>query len=204
VATKHPATKAASNVEKPSEDDLRAARVRELLGRLGMTQMALADASGGAFTREAANKIANGVNKATTVKIVQGLAVAFGLEVQDMIDFLDGKLSVADAIARRGRPKGPRIESPSGRYTNLEAAVIYARASNMREDAIREVESVSLDATQDLTVDDYVAMIRTVAARMKRDEAAPHLAAEREAQSASAIKQAREEHKAAKAAKASR
>lgn len=66
-----------------------------------MTQQEVAERSAGNLLRETVNKVENDVNKATTDQVRGGLAAAFGVDRDTLAAYLDGQVSLDDALARR-------------------------------------------------------------------------------------------------------
>ena len=81
-----------------------AERVRELRKALGMTQEGLGERGG--KDRVVITHIENGHNKASSMALRVALAKGFDLSIEDMNAYLDGEISVRQAL-RRVR-SGPR------------------------------------------------------------------------------------------------
>lgn len=84
--------------------------VKSLRTRIGISQESLAKASGGVLSREVVTKIELGKNKASTYRIREGLATAFGVSQHQMAAYLDGQMPIDELLAHR--------ESRSANMTN--------------------------------------------------------------------------------------
>ena len=105
-------------------------RIKALRKALGLTQDALADRGG--LERVEISNLESGRNQATSVRILKGLAKGLGLDLQATSDFVDGLLSVEDAVAKiQSAGKQP---SPT---RNLAADL--ARGIGVSQRAIAEV-----------------------------------------------------------------
>lgn len=110
-------------------------RVRALRAALKMTQEQLADASG--LDRVEVSNLEVGRNQATSTRILKGLARGFGLDLQAMSDFVDGALSVEEAVQLRGAGgAGPQSSDP---YPARVHAAKLADEDGVQEAAIRAV-----------------------------------------------------------------
>lgn len=129
-------------------------RPEALRKRLGLTQAQVADRAG--LRRDEVTKVETGANKATSARVRDGLARAFGVSVDDLVRYLDGALEL-DALglpAPGAAPaEGPRVERPGGALD----AVLWDAADRSRHtladvDAVRSVLSseVSLSTRTDV------------------------------------------------------
>jgi transcriptional regulator with XRE-family HTH domain len=87
---------------QPDEDGTTSvigSRVRELRAALRLTQEQLA-AAGGLPDRVRVAKVESGKNQASSYAMRNALAKGFGLCIDDFDAYLDGRLAVADAVAR--------------------------------------------------------------------------------------------------------
>ena len=106
-------------------------RVRALRKGTGQTQEQLADAGG--LERVEVVNVESGRNQLTSVRVLRGLALGFGISVDDMIALVDGTLPVEDALARRGRQRsaGPVSTragaTPLGEHRDWPAASAAAQ-----------------------------------------------------------------------------
>ena len=103
-------------------------RLRALRKKIGITQEALA-AKGGLDRVEVSN-LESGRNQATSVRILRGLAIGFGLSLQDTADFIDGQLDVETALGRVGRPPLPRAARETAAALAREIGVSEVRVRN--------------------------------------------------------------------------
>jgi transcriptional regulator with XRE-family HTH domain len=110
-------------------------RLRELRKGLRLTQVQLAERSG--LARIEIVNLESGRNQATSIRVLRGLAQGFGLPVQDMVDFIDGVLTPASALAK---VKG--ISDPIARRA---AAATLAREDGIDEAVIKAVLAEPLD-----------------------------------------------------------
>lgn len=81
--------------------------VRQMRRQLGMTQDALAEASG-LVDRTRVAAIETGRLKASSPAARRALSQGFGLSLDDLDALLDGRLAVDDAVARSSRPAAPK------------------------------------------------------------------------------------------------
>jgi transcriptional regulator with XRE-family HTH domain len=77
------------------------ARVRAMREALGLTQEQLA--ARGRIGRLTVLRVESGANKATSHAVRAGLAVAFGLTLDDSDALLDGQIGVRAALGRAAR-----------------------------------------------------------------------------------------------------
>lgn len=89
-----------------------AQRVIALRKRVELTQDRLAELAG--LDRVDVNKVENGSNDATTVRVRDGLARAFGASRDDMADYIEGRIDLAEFVDRvEKRKTGPRAIAAS-------------------------------------------------------------------------------------------
>lgn len=81
-----------------------AKRIKSLRTRLTMSHDDVALGSGGRIDRTMMSKLESGRNKASTARVREGLALATGVRPDRMSDYLDGKLSLEEVLAKRSAP----------------------------------------------------------------------------------------------------
>ena len=79
-----------------------AARIKALRARVDMSHDQVAAGSGDRIDRTMMSKLESGKNKASTARVREGLATAFGVQLARMSDYLDGKLTLDALLATRG------------------------------------------------------------------------------------------------------
>lgn len=144
--------------------------VRALRERLGLTQEALAERAKTehpTFDRVYLSKIESGANKATSAKIRDGLAAAFGLNRGDLEDYLSERISLDEAArrTRTARKSDPQVITHA-RFTAALAEAFRAGQYTVEDlDAARMVFRNGQDALtpEDDPVRVAAALLRCVA-----------------------------------------
>lgn len=83
--------------------------VKALRDALGLTQEQVADAGG--IDRTDVSKVETGWNHGSSNRVRRALAAGLGLSRDDMDDFMDGRLAVADAVERSVLRHGTATEA---------------------------------------------------------------------------------------------
>lgn len=86
-----------------------AERVEELRKAVGLTQDQVAQRSGGKLSRNDANKVESGRNKATSDRIRSGLAEAFGVSRDQMSAYMEGRIDLPGLLAARAGDVAPAL-----------------------------------------------------------------------------------------------
>lgn len=142
-----------------TEKKARAVRVRRLREALGMTQEDVANASGEHLDRPSVVKIESGDNAATGSKAQRGLSKAFSLSHDDVVAFLDGDITIDEAMRRRGDARATVVEDdrmPEALRTALKA---YPSASAAARAAALNYRAFS---GEPLTEEGYAKLLRGV------------------------------------------
>jgi transcriptional regulator with XRE-family HTH domain len=77
-----------------------------------LSQGSLADKTGGELNQAYIARIEAGRNKATSWKVRSGLAKAFNLTVSELDDYLEGRLTLRDALHRARHPREDPVTPP--------------------------------------------------------------------------------------------
>lgn len=149
--------------------------VRALRERLGLTQEDLAErakAEHPSFDRVYVSKIEAGTNKATSAKMRDGLAAAFGLSRGDLEDYLSERISVDEAVRRmRATPKTPHEAPKPGAFNHALAEAF--RAGRFEVDDLDAVRSVFRSGHEALAAEDDPVQVASVllrcASELRRD-----------------------------------
>lgn len=129
----------------------RGARVKALRDQLGYTHAAVAERGG--FKREKMSKFESGENAATTADAISELAKGFEIPPSQMLEYLDGRISLERILYHVGPLQQSRPEAThedDARYPALER-VIRARpnASRWEPATIAAARTLQLDADED-------------------------------------------------------
>lgn len=155
-------------------------RVRELYKALGWTQESTADRSGELLTRTQFNRIVCGESQLGSAKQRDGLAVAFGLTEAQIKAFIEGRLSVDDAVRIIRAP--PEIvagaEAIETHNPELAAAISFYRGL-YSDDFLKEYAQTARRNGTDWNRETYRADI--LAQHARRKEPATTAAADFEA-----------------------
>jgi transcriptional regulator with XRE-family HTH domain len=107
-------------------------RILALRLALGLTQESVADKSDGSIRRADMPKAEKGQNAAKTDRWRKGLATAFGLTRDDVADYLEGRLSLEEAVRRCGTK--PAAMATGTSFPNRDRAIASARAEGLEKD----------------------------------------------------------------------
>lgn len=112
-------------------------RAEALRKRLGLTQAEVAERAG--LRRDEVTKVETGANKATSARVRDGLAQAFGLSVDELVRYLEGDTEL-DALTPAVLPASARVERQGGALD----AVLWDAADRTRHtlsdvDAVRAI-----------------------------------------------------------------
>lgn len=89
-------------------------KVRALRKALGLTQMQLAERSGGAVVQGEIAKVESGRNKLSTYELRSNLAQALGLSLESLRAYLDGEIELRAVVAQAGKADvGPEVRAPA-------------------------------------------------------------------------------------------
>jgi len=116
-------------------------RVRALRAALGLSQERLAAATGGELVRDDIVKLEKGQNQGTSSRVRRGLAIAAGVDLVVMDQYMDGKIELEELMASRAtRPVEPTrpILRQHPRWSELyqEARRIFPEVPQEYVDAI--------------------------------------------------------------------
>ncbi len=136
--------------------------------RLGMTQEAVANASGGQLKREEVVKIESGTLQASSYKQRAGLVAAFGLDHGSLDAYLGGGLEIDGAlkIIRERASTGERVVEREERYPN-RARAIEMNKSRWSVETAEQLASVALKSDNDLSVPQWTQKGDAIEARVR-------------------------------------
>lgn len=116
-------TEARKGTDSVREQVVIGERIKSLRERLGLSQDAFAEASGGLLGRIAINKAENGGSKASTTRWAEGIATASGATATQVARYLAGAVSLDELL------------DPAG-SAQLRCAIELARASGVDDEFI--------------------------------------------------------------------
>ncbi len=106
----------------------RGTRIKDLRQALHLTHDMVADQSGGHLERTDVSKAENNRNQANTGRWYRGLSQAFGISADDLVNYLDGRLSIEQVLVRRSSHPPPdgggKGDNAERRYATAATAVI--------------------------------------------------------------------------------
>ena len=113
--------------------DSRAAALRK---RLGLTQAQVAERAG--LRRDEVTKVEGGANKATSARVRDGLARAYGLSVDELLGYLDGAVEL-ETLSPAVTPAAPQHQATGALDAVLWDAADRARHTLADVDAVRAI-----------------------------------------------------------------
>lgn len=122
-------------------------KIRHLREKFGMTGQEVAEL-GGLQNQSQISKVENGHNQATTLSMRVGLAKGFGLTLDEMNSYIDGRINI-DAAFRAGftrissKLKEIRDRSAMAHQDELEEAIQQVRGSNISPAVINYVREIA-------------------------------------------------------------
>lgn len=122
-------------------------RVKRLRAALDLTQQQVADRSRDQINQGTLAKVEGGVNKLTGAKAREGLALAFGVSVDDLGAYLAGDLDIPAILARR---HGSAPTAPRELRVEREAQHVSADDETPEERALLRVMDPSKYTMRDL------------------------------------------------------
>lgn len=122
-----------------------AERVKAIRERLDLTQVEVAERSGGAVTQDIVAKLESGKNKGNGAQTRQGLASAFGLTLDTISAYLDGKIGLDDALQKTKSIENARLNpAPTvdieDAQSPLEAAL--GQAFDAKKHTLKDLDAV--------------------------------------------------------------
>lgn len=111
-------------------------RAEALRKRLGLTQAQVAERAG--LRRDEVTKVESGANKATSARVRDGLARAFGLSVDELVSYLDGATEL-EALSPAATPAAPQHQATGALDAVLWDAADRARHTLADVDAVRAI-----------------------------------------------------------------
>ena len=154
-------------------------RLRALREALGMTQDEVSarsvDQDGRILRRIEVGHVESGRNRASTRRVRASLARAFGASEEDLFDYLEGRISLAEFSKLRGRGRreaGARADerkSPRERAIELVIADGYGSAIEIRRAAGRARDELSAEKQDSLGILEWANLIETTLRQMRRE-----------------------------------